>query len=145
MWPVQVQRGSGDPSRLALAGGTMTGDITFSAARMHFTYGTATASANNLTPPTNGNFFHVTGTTQINLVDATGFQVGDQIGIIFDGSLTIKNNQAASGANKPIIMPAGADFSATADDILFLMADGGAASTQGSAITRWLTFTRLAL
>ncbi len=145
MFPIQVQRGSGDPTRLAKAGGTMTGDITFSSSRLHFTYGTATASANNFTPPTNGNMFHVTGTTQMNLVDATGFQVGDVIGMIFDGSLTFKNNQTASGANKPVLMPGGIDFSFTADDIFFIMADGGAASTQGSAITRWLTITRLAL
>lgn len=89
----------------------------------HGKQGAALASANNLTPGTDGNYFQVTGAVQINLLDSTGLLGGELFTFKFNGAPTVKNNQAASGAFKPFKLAGAADFVATASDLLTVRYD----------------------
>lgn len=86
--------------------------------------GSDVASANNLAPAVDGGTFHVTGNTQINLIATDRYTSGGRITMIFDSNPTVKHNQAASGANKPILLSGAADFAATSSDTLTLYYDG---------------------
>lgn len=80
----------------------------------------AQASANSLTLGS-GNSFYLNTTTQLNLISITDWQDGAVIRLIFSGNTTVKNNQAAVGAFKPILLAGGIDFSATNADVLTLI------------------------
>lgn len=97
--------------------------------------GVAVASANNLVLGSGGNRFQISGTTQINLLDNTSWTAGSIITLHFQGSLTVKHNQAASGNNKPIMLSGAVDFAATADDQLTLQYDGTAVKWYETART----------
>jgi len=86
--------------------------------------GTATAAANDLTLPKNGNVFHITGATQINAIVTSGWPAGSEITLIFDSTPTVKNNTAGGGGTAVLLLAGGADFSATANDVLKLVYDG---------------------
>jgi hypothetical protein len=94
------------------------------ATRFEFAKGGDVASANNLTLGTDGNVFHITGTTQINAITTANWQAGSEIILIFNASLTVKNNTAGGGGTAVIKLAGAADFSATADDVLTLIWDG---------------------
>jgi hypothetical protein len=83
--------------------------------------GADVASANNLSLGTDGNAFEITGTTTINLISNTNWQNGSVIRLAFSSSLTVTNNAGTSGSNINILLAGGANFSATANDILTLM------------------------
>lgn len=89
----------------------------------HGKQGAALASANNLTPGTDGNYFQVTGAVQINLLDSTGLLGGEVFTFKFNGAPTVKNNQAASGAFKPFKLAGAVDFVATTSDTLTVRYD----------------------
>jgi len=81
----------------------------------HFLGGwTPVASATALPTPV-GSSYHVTGTTTITSITATGFTRGVQITLIFDGVLTVTD-----GSNLKLA----GDFVTTADDTLTLVYDG---------------------
>lgn len=82
--------------------------------------GADVVSANNLTVGTDGNAFTITGTTQINLIDTTGWQNGSVISLYFPSGLTVKNSIANSGAFHSILLASGADFVAAANATLTL-------------------------
>ncbi len=86
--------------------------------------GTATAAANDLTLPKNGNVFHITGTTQINAITTSGWPAGIEITLIFDSTPTVKNNTAGGGGTATFLLLGGADFAATANDVLKVVYDG---------------------
>jgi hypothetical protein len=86
--------------------------------------GAAVASANNLALGADGNRFQISGTTQINLIDASNWQGGAIITLHFQGALTVKNNQVVSGNFKPIRLSGSVDFAATDHDQLTLQYDG---------------------
>jgi hypothetical protein len=75
--------------------------------------GAAVASASSIAPT--GNLFHVTGTTNITSIDATGILAGTRITIIFDDVLTFTdgNNLKLAG-----------NFVTSADDTIVLEFDG---------------------
>jgi hypothetical protein len=83
--------------------------------------GADVASANNLSLNAGGDSFEITGTTTINLISSTGWQNGAVIRLVFSSSLTVTNNAGTSGSNINILLAGGANFSATANDILTLM------------------------
>jgi hypothetical protein len=85
--------------------------------------GTAVASANNLVLPKDGTYFQVSGATQINLIDNTGWNGGDTVTLKFNSTPVVKCNFTVSGNNKPLIILGNADFSATASDLLTLRYD----------------------
>lgn len=81
------------------------------------------ASANNLVLSNAHRRFQISGATQINLIDATGWQGGDRITLHFQGAPTVKHNQAASGTNKPVMLSGAVDLAASANDQLTLQYD----------------------
>ena len=98
--------------------------------------GADVASANNLSLGTDGNTFVITGATQINLISNVGWQDGSTIKLVFSGSVTVKNNQGTSGSNMNILLAGGADFAATANDVLILE------SVTISGTRQWLESSR---
>lgn len=83
--------------------------------------GADVASANDVTLG-NGNYFDVTGTTQINTIAATNWTLGSVVILQFDGAVTVANNTAGTGAK--VLLAGGVDFAATANDTLTLVYDG---------------------
>jgi len=84
--------------------------------------GADVASATDITLGIDGNYFDITGTTQIDTIVATGWTAGSTAILQFDASVTVKHNTAGSGAS--ILLAGAVDFSATADDTLQLAYDG---------------------
>lgn len=80
------------------------------------------ASANNFELPPFGEFFQVTGTTQINLMRA-GWE-GRMVTLKFNGNPLVKHNQTASGWLAPILCAGGADLTTTANDVVSFRYDG---------------------
>ena len=71
-----------------------------------------------------GNYFDITGTTQIDTIAATGWTAGSVVTLQFDASVTVKHNTAGTGA---VMLLAGAvDFAATVGDTLSFVFDGTA-------------------
>jgi hypothetical protein len=85
---------------------------------------TTVASANNLSLGNGVKFCHISGATQINLLDSSNLDIGAIVTLIFDGAPTVKNNQGASGVYKPILLVGAADFVASSSDVLMLVWDG---------------------
>lgn len=92
------------------------------------------ASAADITLPATGDYFRITGTTNIGTITAPASGTRE-ITLIFTASLTLGHNSAGTGA--PIILPSGANFSATDDDVVKLVYE----ATDG----KWLAFVRQAL
>lgn len=88
--------------------------------------GTDVASANNLALGSDGNFFHITGTTQINCLTSTSWTNGTEITFVFDGALTLKNAQTCAGSTLPFKLSGSADFSTAADSVLKVVVDSTA-------------------
>jgi hypothetical protein len=86
--------------------------------------GANVASAGDLTLGADGNTFHITGTTTINAITTTNWQAGSEIILIFDASVTVKNNTAGGGSTAVFLLAGGADFGATSNDVLKLVYDG---------------------
>ncbi len=86
--------------------------------------GTTTAAANNLDLSLlEGTRYQISGNTQINLLHFGNWRAGQVCSLHFQGTPTVKHNQAASGNYKPIMLAGAADFVATANDQLFLEYD----------------------
>lgn len=85
--------------------------------RVLTTRGSDVASTNNITLPNNGNYWVVNGTTQINLIDNTGWYPGSFFYLSFSGSLTIKNNQSPTGNFSPILITGG-DLAVTSSSLV---------------------------
>lgn len=82
--------------------------------------GADVASASGITL-TKGNFFDITGTTQINTISSTGWTAGSVVVLRFNGNVTVTHN---SGGTNDILLASSANFSATAGDTLSLVFDG---------------------
>jgi len=76
-------------------------------------FGNAVASTSSIT--VSGKIFHVTGTTNITSISATGISAGTEITIIFDGILTFTD-----GSNLKL----NGNFVTSADDTITLVYDG---------------------
>lgn len=83
------------------------------------------ASATNLAPLQDGNFFNVTGTTTINAIITTGvWRTGSEITLRFTGICLLTHNGTVTGNNKPMWLDKGANYTTAANDILVLRLDG---------------------
>ena len=80
-------------------------------ARVQHKQGAAVASATELLILTDGNGFHVTGTTTIQSMTKTGLQAGSYITLIFDGALTLTHNGTTTGTSVAFWLQAGANLS----------------------------------
>lgn len=93
----------------------------YSAGRMFGFKGADVASANNITLGL-GNFFDITGTTQINTIAGNSWTAGSVVTLQFDASVTVAHNTAGTGAR--FLLASSANFSATVNDTLTLVYDG---------------------
>lgn len=76
---------------------TLTGTLNASNS-INAAQGTQAASANNLDlAETTGNVFEITGTTQINQLNTTGWQNGSTVSLLFADAVTIAHNQTPTG------------------------------------------------
>lgn len=85
--------------------------------------GVDVASANDITLG-NGNYFDITGTTEVQRILGTGWTAGSIITLQFDASVNIKHGTAAGSDYYGLQLAEGADFAATAGDTLMLVFDG---------------------
>lgn len=92
--------------------------------RVRRSKGADVASANDLTLGLDGNCFTVTGTTQINGIATADWTAGSDVVIEFSAALTVKHNTAPGAGFAPLYLAGAVDFSATADDILYLYYNG---------------------
>lgn len=100
------------------------GPLTVTSQRVKHARGADVASVNQLTLGTDGNFFNVTGTTQVNLISVANWQSGSVLYLRFTGILVLKYNQAASGDFKPIITISKADVTTAVNDVFAFITDG---------------------
>lgn len=101
--------------------------VTLNAGRLQGAKGADVASANDMTLGSDGNFFHITGTTQINGIASSGWQDGSVIILIFDGlSLTVNDAGSPGGGFLPLALNGAVDFSATQNDVLQFVKDSSA-------------------
>ena len=96
--------------------------LNFPPARWQLRLGTTAASANNLTLPTDGNAFFVSGTTTINTINTSGWIAGSQIVLIFQDTLTVTNN--GSGTYAPVYLSKTENFVTQANTVLQMIFDG---------------------
>lgn len=102
------------------AGGTLRFYIsettTVSVNRFSTSQGADVASANNLVLGNDGNTFEITGTTQINCIEATGWEAGSTITLWFTSTPTVKHNQTCTGDNLEMLLDAASDYAPGAGD-----------------------------
>lgn len=84
--------------------------------------GADVASASTITLG-EGNFFHVTGTTTINLMSQTNWVVGSRVTIVFDSNITVNHLASPSAPNACFVWKSGANKSITAGQIFSFVAD----------------------
>lgn len=83
--------------------------------------GSDVASADEITLG-DGNYFVITGTTDINHIDKTGWTNGSIVILRFSGTLNVTHNAGAlSGTETNILLASAGDFSATSGDTLTLI------------------------
>lgn len=128
--------GQAPPTRFTFytnaANGSQTARVTINSSgyttftgRIEGAQGTDTAAANNLTLPANGNVFIISGATQINLLDITGWQDGSIVTLLFSSNPVVKHGQSLSGSFRQILLSGSVDFSATSNDTLMLQLISG--------------------
>lgn len=92
--------------------------------RVHQSKGADVASANDLDLGFDGNYFDITGTTQINGISETGWQAGDIVTLGFDAAPTLKHATAAGVGYASCELASSVDFVASAGDTITLRYDG---------------------
>ncbi len=86
--------------------------------------GANVTAANDLTLGTDGNFFVVTGNTQINAITTANWQAGSEITLKMTGTPTLKNATAGGAGTATMLLSLGVDFVASATCTLKLVYDG---------------------
>ena len=86
--------------------------------------GAAVASGTNITLGLDGNMFQITGTTQIDTIDATDWQSGSMVTLWFASNPVVRNGIAATAPFKSILLNAAANFGTAANNTLTLRYDG---------------------
>lgn len=93
--------------------------------------GTNVASANSITLGTGGDFFEITGTTQVNLINAAGMrQAGSVVYLYLSGGLVMHQAQGTTGQ---LFLAGSVDWTAPAGSMITLMSTG----------TAWREITRM--
>jgi len=112
----RVQQFDGGSDSLDVNGSlSVTGAATHSATVKH-AKGADIASAGALTIGTDGNYFHITGTTTIN--SFSSLQAGTEITLEFDGSLILTYNATS------LILPTSANVTTAAGDVATFISEG---------------------
>ncbi len=96
--------------------------------------GADVASANDLTLGEDGNYFDITGTTQINRISPTNWNAGSSFKVQFDGVVTIKDAQATGGGYNIILCDNSTDIITAAGTIVEFLYDG-------TSFKAWVVFS----
>lgn len=110
-----------------------TGHLAVAAGRLLTPQGADVASAADVTLG-NGNYFDVTGTTNVQRMLGTGWTVGSEVTLQFDASVTVEHNVAAGSGYFGFQLAGAANFSATAGDTLTVIFDGAFWREKGRAV-----------
>lgn len=87
--------------------------------------GANVAAANDLTLGLDGNFFTITGNTQINAITTANWHAGSpSITLLFTGTPTVKNNTAGGAGTGVLLLSGSADLLAANNTMLGLQYDG---------------------
>jgi len=113
---------------------TVPGLLTMGAGRFLESKGADVASANDLTLGEDGNYFDITGTTQINRISPTNWNAGSSFKVQFDGVVTIKDAQATGGGYNIILCDTSADIVTAAGTIVEFLYDG-------TSFKAWIVFS----
>jgi hypothetical protein len=99
--------------------------ITLSSGRLLEAQGANVGAAGTLTLGTDGNFFSITGNTNIDFITTTNWQAGSEITLQFTGTPTVNHNTGSPpGSTAAILLAGAANFAATANDTLTLVYNG---------------------
>jgi hypothetical protein len=85
--------------------------------------GSDVASANDITLGS-GNYFDITGTTEVQRILGAGWSIGSIVVLQFDASVQVTNGVAAGSGYFGFKLSGAGNLSATADDTLMLVFDG---------------------
>lgn len=129
--PVTIQTvGSTSSARIQLAANGVAqmwvyvgAGAAMQAARLQDAQGASVAATNTMTLGTDGNYFQITGATQINTLSNVSWQGGAVVTMKFNSNPVVKHNQAPSGVQVPIILNGAVDFSTAASNTLTLRYD----------------------
>lgn len=86
--------------------------------------GSDVASANDMSLAQDGNYYVVSGSTQINHIQGGEWQPGSMFILKFTGTPLIKYNQTASGDFRPILLPGSTDYTPTVGTSMQCFANG---------------------
>lgn len=87
--------------------------------------GTLVASANDIDVANDGNIYGVSGTTQINTLNTTGFQNGSVVGLLFYSTLAVANNQSPSGNTARFLFGSAGSLTTRANELHFFVLSTG--------------------
>lgn len=90
--------------------------------RITLSKGTDVASASNIVLGYGGNYFDITGTTDIDTISSSGFGGGSDVYLQFDGSLTVSHD--TGGAGSSILLSGDQDLKTIAGTRLWLKYNG---------------------
>ncbi len=109
-----------------LESGRATSDSDGTCVRRHETgKGANVASANNVTLGFDGNVFKITDATEIRTIEATGWQEGSEITLVFTAGPLVKHNTPSGvGTDTVLYLSAGVDFTASDKAVLTLVLIG---------------------
>lgn len=93
----------------ASVGGLLTTAGITASGRIQGKLGSNVNSASSITLGT-GNVFNIDGTTNISLMDSTGWQNGSQVTLLFNGVLHVVDAAVPSGAFRPFVLANSTDF-----------------------------------
>lgn len=103
---------------------TFDNNLLMLTSRLEETKGADVTAANDLTLGADGNLFTITGATQINAITTTSWQAGSEIGFIFTGAPTLKNNTAGGASTATMLLSGRVDYVAAAGDYIAFKYDG---------------------
>jgi hypothetical protein len=101
--------------------GSGTGLLTVSNIAYQVQGADVASTAGAMTLGNDGNVFEITGTNTITLLSNVGFQNGDEVTLMFTSTATLTNGTASSGTNIKMLLAGGANFVATANDLITLV------------------------
>lgn len=111
-------------TRLSIGDNASSGKVTMDSGRFEEKKGADVVAANDLTLGLDGNFFVITGNTQINAITTANWQAGSKVTLLFTGTPTVKHNTAGGAGTAVLFLAGSADLVAANNTILGLIYDG---------------------
>jgi hypothetical protein len=110
-----------DTGSMQTAGGASVKKSLAVGGRTMLAKGADVASANDITLGADGNYFWITGSTQVNAIRTANWTSGSIVVLHFNGSITVSHAQAGAAGFDPIYLKGEANWTAIAGDRLVLI------------------------